>query len=325
MLMVRSFGGLLVFVALAGCASGAATDEGPGPATPADPGTASEATETAGSTGDTTTSTGTDGDSSGVATGSTSSGDDGTSSDSTSAADTCGNGELDAFEECDDGNQVDEDDCPGTCLNAACGDGAVQAGVEACDDGNQIDTDSCLNKCVVATCGDAVVQTLVEFCDEGPLNGAYGHCGFDCSAAGPRCGDGVIDAVGSEACDDGNELDGDGCSAACQVECGNPGGGALMAENGTGMNKLYCYDAADTIDTRARKACESHFGVGACCIIPVGYAGLQWGLCDAGGGDGTVHFHPDAHPGGNHCPPLYGVGDVLSKGFCGAVLGNFLD
>ena len=32
------------------------------------------------------------------------------------------------------------------------------------------------------------------------------------------CGDGVVQP--GEACDDGNTSDGDGCSAACEVECG---------------------------------------------------------------------------------------------------------
>jgi len=107
-------------------------------------------------------------------------------------------------------------------------------------------------------------------------------------------------------------------------ECGNIGGGSLVAENGTAMNKFYCYEPADTIDIRARKACESHFGVGMCCIIAGGYNSLQWGQCGKSGEGGTYHFHPDAHPDG-HCPPNYVVGDVVSPGWCGAVLGNFLD
>jgi len=90
------------------------------------------------------------------------------------------------------------------------------------------------------------------------------------------------------------------------------------------MNKNYCYEVGDSADTRARKACESHFGVGACCIIQGGYSSLQWGLCNGGGGGGSFHFHPDAHPDG-HCPPNYKVGDVVSPGWCGAILGNFLD
>src|SRR3989344_5330070 len=40
------------------------------------------------------------------------------------------------------------------------------------------------------------------------------------------CGDGVIDTDFGEACDDGNAVSGDGCSAACAVETTTtPGGG----------------------------------------------------------------------------------------------------
>jgi cysteine-rich repeat protein len=48
----------------------------------------------------------------------------------------------------------------------ACGDGVVQAG-EECDDGNQIDTDTCLSTCQSATCGDGKLQEGVEQCDDG--------------------------------------------------------------------------------------------------------------------------------------------------------------
>ena len=35
----------------------------------------------------------------------------------------CGDGTVNGEEECDDGNDVDTDACPGTCLLARCGDG----------------------------------------------------------------------------------------------------------------------------------------------------------------------------------------------------------
>ena len=48
------------------------------------------------------------------------------------AAPRCGDGHLDAGEECDDGNAVNNDGCTNTCRLPACGDGIVQAG-EQCD------------------------------------------------------------------------------------------------------------------------------------------------------------------------------------------------
>ncbi len=65
-------------------------------------------------------------------------------------------------------------------------------------------------------CGDGIV-TRFEFCDDGlgQNTGEYGHCLPDCSALGPHCGDGQIDAP-QEQCDDGDNLGGyNGCSPDC--------------------------------------------------------------------------------------------------------------
>ena len=52
------------------------------------------------------------------------------------------------------------------------------------------------------------------------------------------CGNGIVE--GSEQCDDGNAADGDGCSAACQVEpcytCPDPGQACMPAGSGTACN-----------------------------------------------------------------------------------------
>jgi cysteine-rich repeat protein len=101
----------------------------------------------------------------------------------------CGDGNLDAGEECDDGNNVDGDGCSATCCveyvppPPCCGDGNLDAG-EECDDGNTIDGDGCSATCTTET--------------------------------PPCCGDGNLDA--GEECDDGNTVDGDGCSSSCVVE-----------------------------------------------------------------------------------------------------------
>lgn len=43
------------------------------------------------------------------------------------------------------------------------------------------------------------------------------------SAFGARCGDGISDPLAGEQCDDGNTIDGDGCSSSCLIEpmCGD--------------------------------------------------------------------------------------------------------
>lgn len=263
---------------------------------------------------------------------------------------TCGDGIVhEGVEACDDGNDVDDDECSNACASASCGDGQVQPG-EECDDGNDIDTDMCLSTCLNATCGDGFVQDGVEQCDDGMETA---ECNADCTpascgdgqvnmAAGETCddqndvntdscvscqdavcGDGFVQA-GVEECDDGNVNPGDGCDEVCIAECANIGEGNLMAENGTNMGVFYCYNQGDSIDTRARKACHSHFGIGNCCIIQGGYNSLQWGECNQGGGNGTYHWHPDSHPNG-HCAPFYVPGDVVSPGWCGTITGSFLD
>lgn len=64
-------------------------------------------------------------------------------------------------------------------------------------------------------CGDGEVEGD-EACDDGVNDGAYGGCLADCSAPVGRCGDGVTQASGGEACDDGNDVDGDGCNLDCR-------------------------------------------------------------------------------------------------------------
>ena len=66
-------------------------------------------------------------------------------------------------------------------------------------------------------CGDGI-KTKNEACDDGANNtGGYGKCTATCTL-GPRCGDGVTQADQGETCDDGNLVNGDGCSSTCKTE-----------------------------------------------------------------------------------------------------------
>ena len=89
----------------------------------------------------------------------------------------CGNGTIDAHEECDDSNFSNDDGCNDHC-QLECGDGVVGAN-EACDDGNTIATDGCTATCTIAACGDGIVQEGVEECDGGE------NCLPDCTK--PQC------------------------------------------------------------------------------------------------------------------------------------------
>ena len=132
-----------------------------------------------------------------------------------------GDGVLDpdGYEECDDGNTIDNDGCtkgvidpgyscpqPGErCIAKACGDG-IKAYGEECDDANNEDGDGCSARCKRepgfrcdipgvlcegGRCGDGIVQ-FGEECDNGenPGNGCT-HCkidsGFECLSEGGAC------------------------------------------------------------------------------------------------------------------------------------------
>lgn len=110
-----------------------------------------------------------------------------------------------------------------------CGDGTIQAG-EECDDGNQVSGDGCSAGCKKEVCGNGVVDSGEE-CDNGLANDNSGDCTLACKKA--RCGDGFVKSRGSgtfEVCDDGNELNGDGCNPQCMLRgrlsvlAGIPGG-----------------------------------------------------------------------------------------------------
>ncbi|MBG1233060.1 DUF4215 domain-containing protein [Aestuariivirga litoralis] len=58
----------------------------------------------------------------------------------------CGDGALDAGEQCDDGNTVGGDGCASNCQTESCGNGVLDVG-EQCDDGNTTSGDGCDFQC----------------------------------------------------------------------------------------------------------------------------------------------------------------------------------
>ena len=144
---------------------------------------------------------------------------------------TCGDGKLQsAYEECDDGNKRNGDGCNDKCI--------IENGWECSD------RDGALSVCTAETCGNAQMDSGEE-CDDSmmptmclgcvakngfvcrlsvppcPTNGT----GNDCAAQNKTCiaitdmyGDGVVQD-NFEACDDGNNVAGDGCHHG-QIERG---------------------------------------------------------------------------------------------------------
>jgi spore coat protein H len=200
----------------------------------------------------------------------------------------CGDGVVGGAEECDDGNVTSGDGCTAGC-RSECGDGQLQPG-ETCDDGNRFDGDGCSAVCLVEPgCGDGILDLVLgEQCDDA-MNGENfaDGCRDDCTAN--LCGDGRLDL--GEACDDGNAADGDGCSAACVDEdgvavCGN---GLLEAGEGCDDANFVPTDACDNACQRPCTGADTAVVASLNGHCYLGYeTALDWftaeGFCEARGG-----------------------------------------
>ena len=138
----------------------------------------------------------------------------------------CGDGDVDVGEICDDGNLIDGDGCDAHCLDEACGNGELDDG-EECDDGNRVPADGCSAACVIDFCGDRRLQNADEECEDGNRLDGDG-CSSSCEAEPlDDCGNFEIefDPVTFEQleeCDDGNRESGDFCDSQCRREfCGD--------------------------------------------------------------------------------------------------------
>lgn len=174
----------------------------------------------------------------------------------------CGDGYASSeYEECDDGNAVANDACLNDCKLNVCGDGVVNAGVEVCDDGNQDPLDGCNNQCMAGTCGNGDLDEG-ELCDDGNTDTSDA-----CPACLPAtCGDGYAWA-GSEECDDANTDDSDACLANCvAASCGD---GLVWADMET------CDDGNLDDDDACPSSCEP-----ASCGDGFVWAGME--TCDDG-------------------------------------------
>ena len=98
-----------------------------------------------------------------------------TTTTTTGEGDTCGDGNLDDGEECDDGiGNGNDQGCLLGCIRARCGDGEVHEGVEQCDYGDAHNDNAyggCSRECTLAPhCGDGELQPAHEECDCGTEN-----------------------------------------------------------------------------------------------------------------------------------------------------------
>lgn len=198
----------------------------------------------------------------------------------------CGSGVVTGAEVCDDGNGVSGDGCDANCTLTGCGNGIVTSGEDCeppgvgnCDAACQLecttaadcaDDDMCTTneRCVDNQClVDMEVVDDMESCTSDSCSPVIGveHIGLSdgvtCELAGgvrpiclaatcveSRCGDNFLDDDGpnGEACDDGNTIDTDACTAACTVaRCGDGSvqGGVEMCDDGNDVETDACTSA----------------------------------------------------------------------------------
>jgi cysteine-rich repeat protein len=122
---------------------------------------------------------------------------------------------------CTNGDQCQSGQCnAGSCISL-CGNGTVDNG-EMCDPGLSGLSDTCTSDCLLpvgASCKESAgCQTGLCKGSTCAICTSNAECGSGACAAGAcvdTCGDGQVDA-GTEECDDGNRIEGDGCSRFCR-------------------------------------------------------------------------------------------------------------
>lgn len=245
--------------------------------------------------------------------------------DPTDASPNCGDGKVDADEDCDAGAaNSNQSDCTSICTKANCGDGWVHTGVEECDDANVDYSDACTVGCKLQVCGDHQLGKG-EGCDDGNDIDDDG-CSNECAPT--TCGNGSLDI--GETCDDGNEVDTDACLNTCQsAVCGDliVWAGTEECDDGNTDDTDGCTSQCTqggrgpTCDDNMKNGDESDLDCGGSCTpCADGEACNGGGDCIGGNCNGGV-----CEPGNqvtldpaNCAPAMVGV----DAAFAGAIMGN---
>jgi cysteine-rich repeat protein len=85
----------------------------------------------------------------------------------------CGNGRIEAGEQCDDGmanSNLPNAHCRMDCSLQRCGDGIVDPPLETCDDGNTVSGDGCSKDCKIETGSTAQTNLPAQVIDLSPQN-----------------------------------------------------------------------------------------------------------------------------------------------------------
>lgn len=172
----------------------------------------------------------------------------------------------------------------------------------SCDDGNACTASSGERCCLAAEAGDGACQ-LGE-CVPGPYltpgelcEGAIGHCVADAEeptrlVCQDKCGDGLWNPENSmgEPCDDGNAVNGDGCSSTCQIEsgwtCGLAGSGSSACKPICGDGYLRGIEQCDDKNHTDNDGCSSNCQIedGWTCAVGADGSSVCTPIC----GDGKL-------------------------------------
>ena len=144
----------------------------------------------------------------------------------------------------------------------------------------------------ISVCGNDIVEGSEE-CDVTGEIGDYSEtiAGRQCTPVcefGPYCGDGILQTVHDEECDDGNNDDGDFCSGTCTIEpAGSGGGGSSGGSSGSGGGSDE--DLGETIVTISGRAYPSQTINFLLDTVDVGSVSSD--------SDGEFEFSVEANPG----------------------------
>jgi cysteine-rich repeat protein len=77
-----------------------------------------------------------------------------------------------------------------------------------------VETGTSETDAIIPICGNSAVE-FPEECDEGEAGTGTAFCTYNCTIS--FCGDGIVNIIDNEQCDDGNLNDLDACSSKCQI------------------------------------------------------------------------------------------------------------
>jgi len=222
---------------------------------------------------------------------------------------TCGDGMVDANEQCDDGNAQNGDCCSSTCKFELAGTSCPSDG-NACTDDQCNAGGMCEHVPNIAPCDDGQFCTVNDTCQGGTCQGSA----RDCSVSGDQCNDGVCDES-TDACMAQPRMDGAPCddgtlctqSDSCQA-------GVCTGTDPVACSALdQCHDAG-TCDP-ATGACSNPATTdGAACND--GDACTQADSCQAGtctGADPVACSALDQCHDAGTCDPATGTCDNPAK------------